>query len=407
MPVTTTPSAGFTVGSDTSLTISHTSDAHALYVLLSWFVASGGSDSTDVVTGVTFNGTALERGGRAVLAGQTMEWWLLPLPDTGTHDVVISLNDAKRVTAGVLNLSGWPVRAADHEFASAASSTSPVSVSVDSRTGAEVITWLGFNATTQDITVDSEATELWNQDTENVTTGDPEDGDQRSAASLYDGAESSVEVSWTAGLDEFFGVAALSFTVSLGRHLIAGDTHIVRGLDNAAVGRTHLIAANNAEAHGESVTVAGDRSIGINLTDTAQTVEDEHTLEAWADAIRLHGPTTLDGQYGSPEYDAGNSGTALEIDWENGNTQLVTLTGDCTFTFSNPASGGRYLIALKQDGSGSHTVTWPSSVKWAAGTAPTLTTTAGHVDIVTFVYFAGLGASGNYLAAANTDYTPA
>jgi hypothetical protein len=113
------------------------------------------------------------------------------------------------------------------------------------------------------------------------------------------------------------------------------------------------------------------------------------------------------GQYGSTLYDAGNSSTALTLDWNNGNTQLTTLTGNCTFTLSNPKDGFRYLIILKQDGTGSRIVTWPSSVKWSAGTTPTLSTTAGKVDVVTLVWVAGIGASGNYLAAANTDYTPA
>lgn len=113
------------------------------------------------------------------------------------------------------------------------------------------------------------------------------------------------------------------------------------------------------------------------------------------------------GQYGSFTYDAGNSGTALTLNWNNGNTQLVTLTGACTLTLSNPKNGFRYLIVLKQDATGSRTVTWPSSVKWPGGTAPTLSTAAGKVDIVTLVWMSGLGASGNYLAASNTDYTPA
>ena len=113
------------------------------------------------------------------------------------------------------------------------------------------------------------------------------------------------------------------------------------------------------------------------------------------------------GQYGSTTYDAGNSSTALTLNWNNGNTQLVTLTGNCTFTLSNPKDGFRYLIALKQDGTGSRAVTWPSAVKWSAGTAPTLSTAAGKVDVVTLVWLSGLGASGNYIAAANTDYTPA
>ena len=114
------------------------------------------------------------------------------------------------------------------------------------------------------------------------------------------------------------------------------------------------------------------------------------------------------GQYGSTTVAAGNSGTTKTLDWNDGNTQLLTLTDNLSsLTLSNPKDGFRYLIVLLQDGSGSHTVTWPSTVKWKAGTAPTLSTAAGKVDIVTLVWVAGIGASGNYIAAANTDYTPA
>ena len=41
---------------------------------------------------------------------------------------------------------------------------------------------------------------------------------------------------------------------------------------------------------------------------------------------------------------------------------------------------------MVQDGTGSRTATWPASVKWPSGTAPTLTTTASSVDIVSFYY---------------------
>ena len=71
--------------------------------------------------------------------------------------------------------------------------------------------------------------------------------------------------------------------------------------------------------------------------------------------------------------------------WNNGNVQTVTLGGNRTFTFANPKSGARYSIIIKQDATGSRTVTWPA-IKWAGGTTPTLTTTANKYDIVTFIY---------------------
>jgi len=88
----------------------------------------------------------------------------------------------------------------------------------------------------------------------------------------------------------------------------------------------------------------------------------------------------------------GTSGATDTIDLEDGNFHKVTLTANCTFTFSNPpASGtaGSFTLFLVQDGTGSRTVTWPGSVDWAAATAPTLTTTAAAVDVLTFITLDG------------------
>lgn len=92
--------------------------------------------------------------------------------------------------------------------------------------------------------------------------------------------------------------------------------------------------------------------------------------------------------YFGSEVDNGNSGAADTIDWGAGNKQKSTLTGNCTFTFTAPDGPCNLVLKLVQDGTGSRTVTWPASVKWPAGTAPTLTTDAAAVDIITF-YFDG------------------
>ena len=84
-----------------------------------------------------------------------------------------------------------------------------------------------------------------------------------------------------------------------------------------------------------------------------------------------------------------NSSTAYTADLTTGNVFKITMTGNCTFTFSNPpASGtaGSFTLILIQDGTGSRTATWPAAVKWASATAPTLTTTATTgTDILTFL----------------------
>jgi hypothetical protein len=75
-----------------------------------------------------------------------------------------------------------------------------------------------------------------------------------------------------------------------------------------------------------------------------------------------------------------NTSTAYTIDLANGSVQILTLTGNCTFTFPTAAAGKSFIMLLKQDGTGSRTVTWPSAVKWPGGTAPTITSTASKLD---------------------------
>lgn len=93
---------------------------------------------------------------------------------------------------------------------------------------------------------------------------------------------------------------------------------------------------------------------------------------------------TFAGQWiGQKYFNAGNSSTALTIAPINGAWQKITLTGNCTFTITSPPQAGPLTLWLIQDATGSRTVTWPATVKWAGGTAPTLTTTATKTDIIT------------------------
>lgn len=83
----------------------------------------------------------------------------------------------------------------------------------------------------------------------------------------------------------------------------------------------------------------------------------------------------------------GNSGATFTTDWTKGATHKVTLTANCTFTFTAPIGmvGNENLtLYVTQDGTGSRTATWPATVKWTGAAAPTLTTTAAAVDIITF-----------------------
>jgi cyclophilin family peptidyl-prolyl cis-trans isomerase len=81
----------------------------------------------------------------------------------------------------------------------------------------------------------------------------------------------------------------------------------------------------------------------------------------------------------------GNSSTSQTLALTNGTVQTVTMTGNCTFTMPTATAGKSFILICTQDATGSRTAVF-TSVKWAGGTAPTLTTTATTgVDILTFV----------------------
>mgnify|MGYP000975430859 CR=1 FL=1 len=92
----------------------------------------------------------------------------------------------------------------------------------------------------------------------------------------------------------------------------------------------------------------------------------------------------LAGIYASKEYDNGSVTGTATINWANGNVQYITLTGNTTFTFTNPISGMRCILHV----AGAFTPTFPSSVRWTAGTTPTATAASGKKDVYTFIYSA-------------------
>jgi hypothetical protein len=97
-------------------------------------------------------------------------------------------------------------------------------------------------------------------------------------------------------------------------------------------------------------------------------------------AKTLTNPTVTN--YVETPYSA-NSSTAITLDLTNGTVQIITLTGNATITMPTATSGKSFVMMLKQDGTGSRTVTW-STVKWAGGTAPTITSTASRLDLLSF-----------------------
>lgn len=79
--------------------------------------------------------------------------------------------------------------------------------------------------------------------------------------------------------------------------------------------------------------------------------------------------------------------SGMAINWSTAMTHRVTLAGNTTFTFSNARDGEKVVLELKQDATGSRTITLPSNVRYCLYVpSVTLSTAAGYIDKLGFIY---------------------
>ena len=109
------------------------------------------------------------------------------------------------------------------------------------------------------------------------------------------------------------------------------------------------------------------------ITNTAVTLSDTQTITN----------KTLTGVKAT--ITAASDGATITFDLSLGPIHTVTLGGNRTLALSNSSAGKVFVVRLLQDGTGSRTVTWFSTIKWAGGSAPTLTTTASKADAFGFI----------------------
>lgn len=109
---------------------------------------------------------------------------------------------------------------------------------------------------------------------------------------------------------------------------------------------------------------------------------------AWAEAVTLAGTQTLTNKTLTTPLITGTREVkvampANAIDLATGNLFTKTISGATTLTVSNtPTTGNAASFILELTNAGSAAITWFSGVKWAGGTAPTLT--ASGVDVLGF-----------------------
>lgn len=150
-------------------------------------------------------------------------------------------------------------------------------------------------------------------------------------------------------------------------------------------GQVNLVGPNTASTYNLNVPAATDTLVARDTTDTLTNKT-------------LTNPAVTN--YVETPYSA-NSSTAITLNLANGTVQIITLTGNATITMPTAVSGKSFVMFLKQDATGSRTVTW-TTVKWPSGTAPTITSTASKQDIYSFFS----DGTNWYGATIGQNYTP-
>lgn len=174
--------------------------------------------------------------------------------------------------------------------------------------------------------------------------------------------------------------------------------------DASGRGCTDSIAtgANTTHTQGVQVIIANTRQYlerwydnyaaehnvtdGTHNTDYVVTLTAEQTVtNKTLTSPTINNPTTKSTTQVVAAVNATVGGTTT-LDLSAASIQNITMgAGNTTIALSNVTTNQPFIISITQPDPGSRTVTWFSTIKWAGGSAPTLTTTANKRDTFGFI----------------------
>lgn len=138
---------------------------------------------------------------------------------------------------------------------------------------------------------------------------------------------------------------------------------------------------NNTRNGGDVDIIAGDGGISGNGGNVILIGGLKGASGTNNGAILLQSAYVTTAQTYSP-----SAGGTATLDLALSNEHRITMpAGNITIDLSSPQNSQKFMISITQDSGGSRTVTWFTTIKWAGGNAPTLTTTANKRDTFGFV----------------------
>lgn len=181
----------------------------------------------------------------------------------------------------------------------------------------------------------------------------------------------------------------ITFVSTLGNVTITGGTANALTLTNVTIasGSINGITSNNSTFSNVSI-VSGNIN---NITSNASTFSNVSIISGNINNITSNASTFSNATLTNAQVNAytegitlgyTNTGNAFTINIATSTIVTANLTANCTFTMPSNTAGKSFILFLKT-GSGGYTGTF-TGVKFVGNTAPTITTTANRMDILTF-----------------------
>jgi hypothetical protein len=342
-------------------------------------------DGTITATGVTVNGDVSVSGSITVVSGVTIPS-LTPASTTNTLYNV----------GGVLYFNGSGVNGGGGGGEANEFSFKTISVAGQSDVVADTTTDTLTFAAGSNVTITTNAS------TDTITIAATDTNTQLTEEQVEDFVGGMVTGNTETGISVTYqdGDGTLDFVVS--DTTVAGDS----GSTGITPGDTLTIAggtnATTAMA-GDTLTVNVDDAFLVNNADDTTTgtvtmanliVGDAGNIGSASDtdaiAIASDGEVTMSQRSTFSKaiktpIQSNTDGATVTFDLDEANTHTVVLGGNRTLALSNSDAGQKFIIRLTQDGTGSRTVTWFNTIKWAGGVTPTLTTTPNKTDVFGFI----------------------
>ncbi len=353
-------------------------------------IVYSGSTNLAILAGTATAGQMLRSGSSAAPSWSTATW-----PATAAAGTVLTAASANTVTASstpVLGVAGSTVGSLGFQNATSGTVTlqpvtgalGTVTINIPAAAGTMAVSAVAPITLSAAGAIGITGAALTKTDDTNVTLtlgGTP-------ASALVNAA--SLTLGWTGQLSVARGGTGIGSGTSGGIPYFSGT---------GTIASSGLLAANQLVlGGGAGTTPATLGSLGTTTTIlhgnaagapsfSSLVYADIATASIATSAQYLAGTSSLLVQSGviyPAEVNFGNSGAGTQVfDFSTFINGAVTMTGNITTqNLSNVTAGKAGMITFIQDGTGNRTTVWNSAFHFASGVAPTLSTTAGAVDIL-------------------------